>query len=85
VKHLLPSNLRKWEERAAARKVADALLRADRRRQRRMSTNDQLGGDTAPAPVKKREDGPFAALKHHPLYRTPRAGALRQGRGPKEI
>jgi hypothetical protein len=41
-----------------------------------MSTNDELGGDIAPTPVKtKREDGPFAALRNHPLYRAPRTGA----------
>ena len=74
-----PTNLRNWEERAAALKMADALLRADRRRQRRMATNDELGGGTAPAPIKtKREDGAFAALKHHPLYRAPRTGAFRR-------
>jgi hypothetical protein len=79
MKHQIPANLRKWEERAAALKVADALLRADRRRERRMAANDDLGGVTTPTPVKtKREDGPFAALRNHPLYRAPRNGAFRR-------
>ncbi len=33
MKPVVPVSLRKWEQRAAALKVADALLRADRRRQ----------------------------------------------------
>jgi hypothetical protein len=70
--------LRRPEERYAARQMADAILHGDRRRQRRMAINDELGGGIAPAPVKKREDGPFAALKHHPLYRAPRNGASRR-------
>ena len=77
MKHLLPSNLRRPEERYAALKMADALLRADRKRARRMTANDELGGGAAPAPIKKREDGPFAALRNHPLYRAPRNGAHR--------
>jgi hypothetical protein len=79
MKRQIPASLRKWEERAAALKVADSILRADRRRQRRMSANDELSGGTAPASVKtKREDGPFAALRNHPLYRAPRTGAFRR-------
>lgn len=40
-----------------------------------MMANDDRGG-MAPAPVKtKRKDGPFAALRNHPLYRAPRHGA----------
>jgi hypothetical protein len=73
VKPVIPVSLRKWEERAAALKVADALLRADRRRQRAAATPRP---DKKAAPVKtKREDGPFAALRNHPLYRAPRTGA----------
>jgi hypothetical protein len=41
---MIPTDLRKWEERAAATRMADALLRADRRRARRMAANDELGG-----------------------------------------
>jgi hypothetical protein len=72
VKPQTPTNLRHWEQRAAALKVADGILRADRKRQRRMASNDQLGGGTAPAPVKKqeRDGGSFAALRAHPLYRA---------------
>ncbi len=73
MKHIVPSNLRKWEERAAATRMADMLLRADRRRQRRMAINDEFGG-TVPAPIKKRE-GAFDALRAHPLYRASRNGA----------
>jgi hypothetical protein len=79
MKHQIPTNLRKWEERAAASAVADALLRADRKRRRRMTANDELGGGTALAPIKtKREDGPFAALRNHPLCLAPRTGASRR-------
>jgi hypothetical protein len=74
---MIPTDLRKWEERAAATRMADALLRSDARRQRRMTANDELGGGRAPAPIKKREDGPFAAFRAHPLYRAPRHGASR--------
>jgi hypothetical protein len=79
VRNQIPTNLRKWEERAAARKMADSILRGDRQRGRRMATNDDRGG-IAPAPVKtKREDGgAFAALRNHPLYhRVARHGAHR--------
>lgn len=34
MKHTIPISLRRWEERAAARALADAILRADARRQR---------------------------------------------------
>jgi hypothetical protein len=78
MKYALPVSLRRAEERYAARQTADALLRADRKRRRRMTANDDLGG-TAPASVKtKREDGAFAALRNHPLYRAPRTGAFRR-------
>jgi hypothetical protein len=70
VRNQIPTNLRRWQERAAARALADAILRGDRRRARRMAINDDSGG-SAPAPIKKRE-GAFDALKHHPLYRAPR-------------
>ncbi len=84
MKHILPTNLRRPEERYAALKMADALLRADRKRQQRMAINDEFGG-TVPSPIKKRE-GAFDVLKRHPLYnRTPRTGAFRRGRAPKEI
>jgi hypothetical protein len=74
---IVPVSLRKPEQRHTARAMADAILNADRRRQRRLVINNELGGsNTAPAPVKKR-DGPFAALKHHPLYRASRHGAHR--------
>lgn len=75
MKYALPVSLRRPEERFAVRQTADSILRADRRRQRRMAINDELGGGTAPAPIKKRDDGAFAALKHHPLYRALRNGA----------
>jgi hypothetical protein len=43
-----------------------------------MEVNDDLHGTKA-APVKtKHEDGAFAALRKHPLYRAPRNGALRR-------
>jgi hypothetical protein len=67
-----PTNLRHWEQRAAAHKLADGLLRADRARARRMAANDDLGGSRAPAP-----NGPFAALRNHPQYRGPRLGSSR--------
>ena len=77
MKNQIPTNLRHWEQRAAALKVADALLRADTRRRRRMTANDEFGGLTKKAaPIKtKRQDAPFAALRNHPLYRAPRTGA----------
>jgi hypothetical protein len=80
MKHQIPSNLRRPEERYAARQMADAIIKADRRRQRRMAANDDLGGGTAPAPVKTKheEDGLFAALRNHPFYRAPRHGAFRR-------
>ena len=75
---LTPTSLRRPEERYVARRMADQLLRADARR-RRMAANNELGGGTAPTPVKtKREDGPFVALRNHPLYRAPRNGAFRR-------
>ena len=74
-------NLRRWQERAAASAVADALLTADRKRRRRMAINDDLGGGIAPAPTNKRQDGPFAALRAHSLYRAPRNGASRRPKG----
>jgi hypothetical protein len=77
MRHQIPTDLRRWQERAAATKVADALLRADRKRRRRMTANDELGG-AAPSPIKKRENGPFAALRNHPQYRAPRNGAFRR-------
>jgi hypothetical protein len=75
VKPQTPTNLRHWEQRAAALKVADGILRADRKRQRRIAINNE-GGGTAPAPVKK-QDGPFAVLRNHVLYRGPRLGPSR--------
>ena len=73
MKYALPVSLRRPEERFVARQTADSILRAD---QRRMAANDDFGGGTAPASVKtKCEDGPFAALRNHPLYRAPRTGA----------
>ena len=53
MKYALPVSLRRPEERFAVRQTADSILRADRRRQRRMAINDELGGGTAPAPIKK--------------------------------
>ena len=74
-KRFAMTDLRLPEARAAARRQADALLRADARRRRRMAANDDLGG-TAPARMPKpAADGPFAALRNHPLYRAPRHGA----------
>jgi len=79
MKYALPISLRRPEERFAARQTADSILRADRRRQRRTATNDDLGGAAAPVPVEtKRGDGPFAALRNHSLYRAPRTGAFRR-------
>jgi hypothetical protein len=78
VKNQIPTSLRRPEERYAARQVADALLRADHRRARRMAANDKLGGISAPASIKKRQDGPFAVLRAHPAYRAPRTGAFRR-------
>ena len=78
-KRFAMADLRLPEARAATRRQADALLRADARRRRRMAANDDLGG-TAPAPArmpKPAADGPFAALRNHPLYRAPRRGAPR--------
>jgi hypothetical protein len=49
VKHQIPTNLRRPEERYAARQMADGILRAARRRARRMATNDTLGGLTKKA------------------------------------
>ena len=69
-------DLRFPEARAAATRQADALLRADARRTRRMTANDNLGGAKPARPIKtKREDSPFAALRDHPLYRASRNGA----------
>jgi hypothetical protein len=43
-----------------------------------MAINNE-GGSAAPPPInKKRVDGPFAALRNHPLYRAPRNGASRR-------
>jgi hypothetical protein len=75
VRNQIPTNLRKWESRVSATRAADALLRRDARRRRRMATNDALGSIALPAVKTKREDGPFAALRNHPLYRAPRNGA----------
>jgi hypothetical protein len=77
VKNQIPTSLRRPEEREAARRLADALLRGDRRRARKMAANDALGS-AAPAPTKKRQDSPFAALRDHPLYR---AGGFRRNNG----
>jgi hypothetical protein len=57
--------------------MADSILRAACKQQRRVTANDERGGGTPSAPIKQRVDGPFAALKHHPLYRAPRHGAQR--------
>jgi hypothetical protein len=75
MKNQIPNSLRRWEERAAATKLADAILRGDRRRQRRMATNDELRGQPA-EPINKKREGAFDALKRHPLY-APRHGAQR--------
>jgi hypothetical protein len=61
MKYALAVSLRRPEERFAARQTADSILR--------VAANDDFGGGAAPASVKtKREDGPFAALRNHPLY-----------------
>lgn len=75
MKNQIPTNLRRWQERAAARALADAILRGDRKRQRRMEINNELGGQPAES-IKKRK-GAFDVLKHHPLYREPRHGSSR--------
>jgi hypothetical protein len=49
VKPVIPVSLRKWEERAAATRVADQLLRADTRRRRKMAANDLGVGPTKKA------------------------------------
>jgi hypothetical protein len=77
MKPVIPVSLRKWEERATATRVADALLMADRRRERRMAINNE-GGGTAPTPINKRQGGAFDALARHPLYRGPRLGPSRR-------
>lgn len=70
-----PGDLRFPASRAAATRQADALLRADNARRRRMRANDDLGG-AKPVPAsrmsKSTTDGPFAVLKNHPAYRAPR-------------
>jgi hypothetical protein len=78
MKPQIPTSLRKWEERAAAARVADVLLRTDRRRARRLAANDELGGGRAPAPTTKRE-GAFDALRAHPQYRGPGRGMRTEG------
>jgi hypothetical protein len=78
MKYALPTTLRQPDQRYAPLKVADALLRADRKRRRRMEFNDSRGGGTAPAPIKKQDGGPFAVLAQHPQYRAPRNGASRR-------
>jgi hypothetical protein len=77
MKQILPNNLRRPEERYAALKMADALLRADRKRTRAQAINNESGGRARPI-NNKRQDGPFAALRKHPLYRAPRHGASRR-------
>ncbi len=77
MRHILPTNLRRPEERAAARQMADSILRADRRRQQRMAINNEDGSTTVRSINNKRQDGPFAALRNHPQYRAPRHGAQR--------
>jgi hypothetical protein len=80
MKQTAPTSLRRPADRYAATRVADALLRNDALRRRQMAANDELGGGTAPTPVKttKLEDGPFAALRNHPQYRASRNGAFRR-------
>ena len=89
MKHQIPSSLRRPEERFAARQMADALLRADRRRAR---------AQTMPQPTKKAAPtvtaGPrtlrlpdlkraFAARER--LQRTERRRSpAQEGQGPKE-
>jgi hypothetical protein len=76
MKPQVPTSLRRPEERYAARQMADGILRADRKRQRRMAINNE-GGGTAPTPAIKKRESAFDVLKHHSLYRAPRHGAQR--------
>ena len=62
-----PADLRFPESRAMASREADQILRADNARRRRMIANNQLRGARPALTKTKREDGPFAALKAHPL------------------
>lgn len=50
MKHMIPTSLRRWEERAAARRMADALLRADARRHR-ASAMPRLDKKKVPPPT----------------------------------
>ena len=75
IKRFALSDLRLREVRAEITGQADALLRADSARRRRMRANDELGG-AKPAPTKTARDaGPFSRLREHPLYRASRNGA----------
>lgn len=64
------SDLRFPEVRAAASRQADALLRADSARRRRMAANDGSAKPAVKKPKSVVTDSPFGVLVHHPLYRT---------------
>jgi hypothetical protein len=76
LKHLQTlTNLRRPESRAAASRLADGILRPDRRRRARMTANDELRGATkvTPPPPKSAKLPSFADLRH--FYRALRTSA----------
>jgi hypothetical protein len=69
MKHTMPINLRRPEERFAALKMADSILRADRRKQRVAAM---------PKPDKKKEAPTMAGPQHLHLSDLKRAFAARE-------
>jgi hypothetical protein len=63
MKHTMPTSLRKPEARLAARAMADAMLRADRRRQRRAQAIPRLDKKAAPTPPAGRQPLRLTDLK----------------------
>ena len=83
MKYILPNNLRRPEERYTALKMADAILRGDRRRQRRMALPQPSTEKAAPTSVAGPQrlhlsDLKMAFAARERQQRTDRAGGFRQ-------
>jgi hypothetical protein len=90
MKPVIPVSLRKWEQRVAANAVANAILRADVRKQRTAAKKPQSIKKAAPTVMADPQRLHLSDLKRafaerERLQRTEqRRFPMHQGQGPKE-
>jgi hypothetical protein len=91
MKPVIPVSLRKWEQRVAANAVADAILRADARKQRAAVKKPQSIKKAVPTVMAGPQRLHLSDLKRafaerERLQRTEqRRFPMQQGQGPKEF